>query len=69
MNRRNPRRKVDLMFARIGDEICEDIKNGKIKRFDLSDLTARLVPILDEMKNRLKKQAEKDRITFGGKRI
>jgi len=57
------------MFARVGDEICDDIKNGKVKRFDLSDLTAQLVPILDEMKTRLKKQAEKDRITFRGRKL
>ena len=67
MSRTNPKRRVDLMFARVGDEICDNIRNGKVRRFDLSDLTAQLVPILEEMKTRLKKQAERDRIRYGGR--
>lgn len=44
---------VDENFAKIGLEICEDTKvMKKIRRYYFSDLTAQLVPILEEIKKR-----------------
>jgi len=54
MGRKSKRVRVDLEFARISKEICEDTKLiNNLKVFDTSDLTAKLTPLLIEIKKKM----------------
>jgi len=57
MTRKSKRVFIDTEFHSIAKQICEDTKiNKRIKRYEISDLTAQLVPVLEELQKRMKKE-------------
>lgn len=54
MGKNTKRAKVDKEFYGMALDICSEVKKKKkIKRYDVSDLTVSLKPILEEMRRRL----------------